>query len=165
LPVNTHKPLLLVDVDGVISLFPVHPDTCPPGNWVMVDGIVHLLSTAAGEHLRGLTSTFELVWCSGWEEKADEYLPAALGLPHGLPHVRFDGDRPEYGAHWKLAGIARAVPDHRALAWIDDAHDDDCAEWAVRREAPTLLVTTESATGLTAEHAERLHDWQRRLRA
>ena len=61
----------------------------------MVDGIAHFLSATAGEHLRRLSERFELVWCTGWEEKANEYLPLALGLPGPLPHLVFDpADRP-----------------------------------------------------------------------
>ncbi len=81
----------------------------------MVDGIAHFLSATAGEHLRSLDDDFELVWCTGWEEKANEYLPLALGLPAELPVVIFDeGDRPP-SAHWKLAGIAAWVTPSRPL--------------------------------------------------
>jgi len=159
LPINPARPALLIDVDGVISLFPVHPNTCPPGTWVMVDGIIHLLSTEAAEHLRELGRRFDLVWCTGWEEKADEYIPRALGLPRGLPHVCFGGQRPEDEAHWKLGGIDRQLGPERALAWIDDAHDEACAHWAQARHAPTLLLTTESRFGLTRAHADRLIAW------
>ena len=163
LPINPATPVLLIDVDGVISLFPVDPNTRPPGTWVMVDGIIHLLSTEAGEHLRELARRFELVWCTGWEEKADEYLPHALGLPRGLPHISFGTDRPEDEAHWKLGGIDRHVGPDRPLAWIDDAHDEACARWAQSRGAPTLLLATASASGLTQVHADGLRDWADRL--
>ena len=89
------KPLLLIDVDGVISLFGFDPARPPLGRFEMVDGIAHFLSATAGEHLRELSGQFELVWCTGWEEKANEYLPLALGLPGPLPHVIFDAcERP-----------------------------------------------------------------------
>jgi hypothetical protein len=73
------RPLLLIDIDGVISLFGFDHRSPPEGRFVSVDGIVHLLSSAAGEHLLELSEAFELAWCSGWEEKADEHLPFALG--------------------------------------------------------------------------------------
>ena len=73
------KPLLLVDVDGVISLFGFPSDERPAGIWTLVDGMPHVLSTAAAEHLLFLAGDFELVWCTGWEEKANEVLPGALG--------------------------------------------------------------------------------------
>jgi hypothetical protein len=54
-----------------------------------IDGIPHFLSAAAAQHLLALEAIFELVWCSGWEERADEHLPHLLGLPRGLPFLRF----------------------------------------------------------------------------
>src|SRR5947209_10020963 len=74
------KPLLLIDVDGVISLFGFDPARPPPGRFALVDGIAHFLSATAGAHLRELAADYELVWCTGWEEKANEHLPLALGL-------------------------------------------------------------------------------------
>jgi hypothetical protein len=128
-----------------------------------VDGIPHFLSAAAGEHLRALAERFELVWCTGWDEKANEYLPMALGLPGPLPHIIFDGgDRP-LSAHWKVAGIESGVDPARPLAWLDDAHDEACLQWASGRSAPTLLVGTDPAVGVTSEHVARLFRWARRL--
>jgi HAD domain in Swiss Army Knife RNA repair proteins len=152
-------PLLLVDVDGVISLFGFDPTSPPPGKFLLVDGIPHLISAAAGDHLRALAPAFELAWCSGWEEKADEHLRHALQLPESCPHLTFDAVGSGSQPHWKLAAIERYAGPNRPLAWIDDAHDDACADWAAAREGPTLLVTTEPAVGITAAQVERLLAW------
>ena len=155
------RPLLLVDVDGVISLFGFDTADPPAGRFQMVDGIAHFLSASAGEHLRRLSGAYELAWCTGWEEKANEYLTLALGLPTELPLVPFDDcDRPP-SAHWKVAAIDAWVGPARRLAWIDDAHDQRCQVWAEARSAPTLLVSTEPALGLTDDHVERLLEWAR----
>lgn len=152
------RPLLLLDVDGVLSLFGFDPRRPPAGPFVSVDGIPHLLSTAAAAHVAALADAFELVWCTGWEEKADEHLPFALGLPAGVPHLTFDS-APVPGRHWKLNAIeAHAGPD-RPLAWVDDGHDRECHDWALARSGPTLLITPEPATGLTAAHRDRLLAW------
>lgn len=159
------KPLLLIDVDGVISLFGFDPGRPPAGRFQMVDGIAHFLSATAGEHLRQLSGEFELSWCTGWDEKANEYLPLALGLPAELPLVIFDQlDRPA-GAHWKLVGIDACVSPSRPVAWIDDAHDGRCHAWAAERPGPTLLVTTDPAAGLTEAEVSELLAWARRLDA
>jgi hypothetical protein len=153
------QPLLLIDVDGVISLFGFDPARRPDGRFEVVDGIAHFLSATAGEHLLRLGEAFELAWCTGWEEKANDYLPHALGLPGPYPHISFDGATPIADGHWKLSAIdAYAGPD-RPLAWIDDAHDDRCETWASARGAPTLLVGTNPAVGLTDEHVELLLGW------
>lgn len=156
------RPLLLIDVDGVISLFGV--DQTRPSQVVaaLVDGIPHRLSREAAAALRDLSATFECVWCTGWEERAGEHLPVLLDLPRDWPHIAFP-DRPEWAAHWKLAGIDAHAGPHRPLAWIDDAHDTACREWAARRPGPTLLVDTDPAVGLTAEHATRIRHWAARL--
>jgi HAD domain in Swiss Army Knife RNA repair proteins len=183
------KPLLMVDVDGVLSVFGFSPHDPPEGSLHFIEGIPHFLSAAAARHLLALVSVFELVWCSGWEEKADEHLPHLLGLPRGLPHLRFErsADRTagadearagEAGAggagaggadpaagkslhgHWKLAAID-AYAHGRALAWIDDCIDAACHAWAAARGAPTLLVQTQPTIGLTAADAEALARWAR----
>jgi hypothetical protein len=156
------RPLLLIDIDGVISLFGFDPFSPPAGSAVLVDGIGHLLSAVAGDYLRALGSAFELVWCSGWEEKANDYLPLALGLPGPLPFVAFDGAARAGGGHWKLAAIDAYAAADRPLAWLDDALDERCQAWATARPAPTLLVATEPAVGLTACQVDDLLEWARR---
>ncbi len=159
---NLRDPLLLIDVDGVISLFGPRVDVRSGGRWVSVEGIPHFLSDEAARHLRELAAEFECVWCTGWEEKADEHLRTALQLPGRWPHLTFAD--PPAGAHWKLHAIdAHAGPD-RPLAWIDDSFDERCHAWADRRPGATLLVATEPDMGLTADHAARVRAWARALR-
>jgi hypothetical protein len=151
--------LLLVDVDGVVSLFGFRER--PPSGLLptAVDGIPHFLSTHAGSLLTRLSATFECTWCTGWEERAEEHLPRLLGLPGGWPHVTF-ATVPGLGErHWKLDAVESAAGPDRALAWIDDAFDDSCTTWAATRPGPTLLVQTDPATGLREEHVTRLESW------
>jgi hypothetical protein len=154
-----NKPLLMIDVDGVISLFGFDPARPPAGRFELVDGVGHFLSASAGEHLRALSGTFELVWCTGWEEKANEYLPLALGLPGPLPHLTFERAVGRANTHWKLAAIEAFASPRGPLAWIDDAHDETCTAWALARQAPTLLVSTDPAVGLTGTHVAELAQW------
>ena len=156
--------ILLIDIDGVLSLFGFDAGAPPAGRFMLVDGVPHYLSRAAAERVGRLHEDFELVWCSGWEEKADEYLPDALGLPAGLAHLTFGGPgQPRDGRHWKLDAIdAFAGPD-RPLAWIDDDFDASCQAWATARRAPTELVGTDPAVGFTADQAAHLRRWARRL--
>src|SRR2546425_28175 len=88
------RPLLLVDIDGVLSLFgprehgseagsaPVGRaaeaasageeghEAPVSGSFHAIDGIPHFLSSTAAAHLLTLEPFFELVWASGWEGKA-----------------------------------------------------------------------------------------------
>jgi HAD domain in Swiss Army Knife RNA repair proteins len=154
------KPLLFVDIDGVISLFGFASAARPAGTWLNVDGVPHLISAAATEHLLVLAPSFDLVWCSGWEDKADEHLVRVLHLPVRPPFLTFPVSTG--AAHWKLATVERYAGE-RPAAWIDDGFDDSCHAWAAARPAPTLLVATDPATGLDAACAERLRRFARDL--
>ena len=174
----------MVDIDGVVSLFGpgalgppavangaraahLHPDAPEglEGAFHSIEGIPHFLSATAAAHLLALAGRYEPVWASGWEEKADEYLPHLLGLPAGLPFVRFSelsrSGRTTH-AHWKLEAIG-AYAGSRPMAWVDDAFNEACHEWARAREAPTLLVATEPSRGLTAHEAAVLRRWAEAL--
>jgi hypothetical protein len=152
----------MVDVDGVISLFGFDAQVRPAGRFHTIDGIPHFLSSQAGSHLLDLQSEFELVWASGWEEKANEYLPHLLGLSGPLPYLSFDRSPGRTNAHWKLDAI-EAHCGARPLAWIDDSFNDACHEWAAAREAPTLLVQTLPDRGLTQHEAQHLQAWAHTL--
>jgi HAD domain in Swiss Army Knife RNA repair proteins len=156
----TNRPILFLDVDGVISLFGFAPDAGPlPGPLHWIDGIAHFIPEEVGKRLVRLADSFELVWATGWEERANEHLPFILGLPFGdLPCLTFEGRAVFGSAHWKLDAIAEYAAD-RPAAWIDDNIDDDCAAWAESRSFPTLLVQTDPAVGLTDEHVEELLGW------
>lgn len=160
LPQKRALPLLLVDIDGVVSLWGWADSQRPRGRWTLVDGIGHFLSLEAAGRLRELQDAYELVWCSGWEDRANDHLPLLVGLGP-LPHLAFDpsSDDAEPRAHWKLAAIdAYAGPD-RALAWVDDAFNAGCHAWAAERAGPTLLVETRPAEGFTLAQAEQLRAW------
>jgi len=155
-------PLLLVDVDGVLSLFGSAAGVPPAARPALVDGLPHLLSEHAAAALLSVGGRFECVWCTGWEERADEHLPGLLGLPAGWPHLRFDGAAGPGAStlgHWKLEAIDAYAGPERALAWIDDAHDAACRAWAAGRPGPTRLVTTDPAVGFTAADAAKLAAW------
>jgi hypothetical protein len=151
------RPILAVDIDGVISLFGAEEQ--PDRSFTkleLVDGVPHLISLPVGDRLLRLSEHFELVWASGWEDKANFYLPALLGVPD-LPHVSFDGVAPG-AAHWKLEPLTEYAGS-RALAWIDDNFNEACYAWAEERAEPTLLVPTESHLGLEEAHVEALRQW------
>jgi hypothetical protein len=152
------RPILAVDVDGVISLFGF--DETPDASvaqFELVDGVVHCISLPAGKRLLRLAEHYELIWATGWEDKANYYLPRLLGLPE-LPHLTFDGAARFGTAHWKL-GPLDAYCAGRAMAWIDDNFDESCEAWAHERSEPTLLVPTQADQGLQEAETEALIAW------
>jgi hypothetical protein len=158
------RPILAVDVDGVISLFGLdEPPDRDSARFELIDGMVHCISTAAGDRLRRLSEHFDLVWATGWEGRANDVLPTLLGIEE-LPYLSFDGAARFGSAHWKLGPLDEYAGE-RPLAWIDDSFDESCFDWARERDrrAPTLLVPTESDIGIEEAHAETLLGWAREL--
>jgi hypothetical protein len=163
---KSDKPVLAVDIDGVISLFgfdqPIEPGRAggdAPGEFHLIDGMLHCIAMDTGPRLNRLGKSYELVWASGWEDRANDHLPGILGVPE-LPYLTFDG-RARFGtAHWKLEALDEYAGS-RPLAWIDDSLDPSCHEWAENRSAPTLLVPTESDVGLLDVHVDVIERWAR----
>jgi hypothetical protein len=157
------RPILFLDVDGVISVFGFDPQIAQfPGPIHWIDGVAHCIPDEIGARLTRLADAFDLVWATGWEEKANDYLPYILQIAGPLPCLTFDGRAVFGSAHWKLDAIdeyARGRP----AAWIDDNVDDECRAWADGRDAPTLIVQTRSPIGITDDHVEELLDWAKSL--
>ena len=148
----------------MISLFGFSPRLGRlPGPIHQIDGIAHCIPESVGERLATLAEHFELVWASGWEERANDHLPYLLKLPfRELPFLTFDGRAVFGSAHWKVDAIDHYAGD-RPAAWIDDNLNADCYRWAETRAAPTLLVETSPSVGLTDEHVSELVSWAERL--
>jgi hypothetical protein len=163
---ETKPPILFVDVDGVISLFGFAPGAGElPGPLHWIDGVAHCIPAAVGERLVRLAEGFELVWATGWEERANEHLPYLLDLPFSeLPSLTFEGRAVFGSAHWKVDAIDEYAAD-RPAAWIDDNMNEECRAWADRRSAPTLLVETSPSEGLTDAHVEQLLSWAAGVKA
>ncbi len=151
------RPILLVDVDGVLALFNLAGQP-PAGVWHLIEGFPYYLSSETAALLHEAAEHFDLAWCTGWEDRANDYLPRLLGTPGPLPVVYFDRNPGRGNAHWKLAAID-AFSAARPVAWIDDALNDECHAWAGARTAagtPTLLVQTEPHIGLHRDHLTEL---------
>lgn len=159
----SERPVLACDVDGVISLFGFEgPLDEVPGDFHLIDGVAHCIARGVGERLLRLADHFELIWATGWEERANDHLPNLLGLPDDLHALTFAG-RARFGtAHWKLDALDEYAGD-RPLAWIDDSLDESCHAWAADRQAPTLLVPTESPVGLVDSQVEAVIEWAQGL--
>ena len=93
--------------------------------------MAHCIAFEVGERLRRLAPHYDMVWATGWEDRANDYLLHLLGLER-LPVIRFGGDAKFGSAHWKLDPIAEYAAGRR-LAWIDDSLDDECHRWAADR--------------------------------
>ncbi|WP_205696964.1 hypothetical protein [Conexibacter sp. SYSU D00693] len=169
------RPALFCDIDGVLSLWGWPSGTpqsaWPDGRWADIEGIPHYLSHTAAIHLSDLQSKFDVIWASGWEERANTHLPHALGLGP-FPYLELDAartaghgpgeavpSRRSVRGHWKLPSIAAWAGPDRPLAFVDDVLDERCWAWAAERSlrVPTLLVETRPPSGLDDAAAAKLH--------
>ncbi|WP_119293981.1 HAD domain-containing protein [Streptomyces sp. YIM 130001] len=159
--VADRRPLLLLDVDGVLN--PFAADDCPEGYrehaFFPEDESPVRLCDAHGPWLNDLAQGFDLVWATGWEDEANTFITPVLSLPL-LPVVRFPPA--PFDAAEKVPAID-AFADGRPAAWVDDAHAPEAWAWADARVAPTMLVATDPSRGLTAKTVEELLCWRTSL--
>jgi hypothetical protein len=144
------RPLLLIDVDGVLLPF---PDRRPGFDGVAVQGAPYGFCAEHGAWLRELAAEYELAWCTMWGERANQDISPRLRLPP-LPVVEL-WDEVDGLDRWKLPGVRRFVGD-RPVAWVDDGFDAPTRAWARERAAPTLLLGVGHRTGLGLRHFRRL---------
>ena len=164
------KPLLFIDVDGVISTYGFAGNKGVPGNaspsgeipagrFHMVDGIVHHIGDGMDRRINTLLPHFESMWATGWGERANDHLVHLLNLPSELEVVEFAvAPSTDGSGHWKLDSLTARAGDLPA-AWIDDGHNEACLEWAASRTASTLLISTDPFIGLTDDHVDELIAW------
>src|SRR6185437_3745053 len=104
------KPLLFLDVDGVLALFP------PPADGVRVaneeNRMVVTVCPGVRDRVDRLRETFEIIWATAWQGAAHMQFRDHLGLPReSYPYIRYMG--------CKLPEIVRFAAGRR-WAWVDD---------------------------------------------
>ncbi|WEO99800.2 hypothetical protein A6P39_040370 [Streptomyces sp. FXJ1.172] len=132
-----HRPLLLLDVDGVLREHVFFPGEEPPVR----------PCDAHGPWLADLGREFELAWATAWEDEANTFVAPVLNLPT-LPVVRFPPV--PFDSAEKVPAIDTFAGDRPAV-WVDDVLTPEAWTWAHCRTVPTLLVTTNPAHGLTSQ--------------
>ena len=157
------RPLLLIDVDGVLNPLAVRRQGYVPPGFVAhdLDGLRVFLAREHGIWLTSLAVDFDLVWATSWEHDADRLIAERVGVPRGLPVITFEA--PQTGWTAKLPDVIRFIGD-RPGAWVDDALGTDEYAWASSRDVPTLLIQPDHRVGLTSAHIDQLRAFALELR-
>ena len=154
------RPLLFLDVDGVLNPFPETPPGFEEHDFFPDDDEPVRLSAAHRDWLQELAEVYELVWATGWGDEANRVLNPFFGLPTfpvvPLPATRFEPSMKVPAIDEFAAG--------RPAAWVDDMLTPEARAWADARRFATLLVEVDSATGLTRPQVEDVLTWAASLR-
>ena len=149
------KPLLFMDVDGVLNPFPATPDGFDEFAFFPGEDEPVRLTPVHGEWLVELGEVFEIAWATGWGDHANRILAPHFGLPEYavvvVPSTRFDPAD-------KVPAVA-AYAGERPAAWVVDIVTPEARAWAARRAAPTLLLAVDPAVGLVRSQVDELLEW------
>jgi len=157
------RPILFLNVDGVIA---VHPESeeLPLGEWYELGSSRAYVPDQALERVRALTSRFELVWATRWEDRANECFGPRLGFRDDVKVVRLGSDERWDAGTRKIKAIDAAAG-KRPAAWVDANITRRDEGWAKTRLAPTLLVRTDPYEGISDDDVGRLFKWADSLAA
>lgn len=161
---------LLLDVDGVLCPFrneirAIHPkyrkerlDLYP--GFIYHEDYYVFTSTENARRVKRLMNTFEIHWCTGWGNAANEVIAPLHGFPE-FPTVPLEMHDISEHVHWKYNGIVPYVKDE-PYAFVDDDIFEDGLEYARHRTAngiPTFWCKTDCDVGLTDDHVRQLEDF------
>lgn len=155
------KPLLFLDVDGVLNILPgvkktrkTPPEGFEPDYADVGPGVNRpvLINKEIGAGLRSLSDDVEIIWLSHWNSRANR-----LGALLGLPRFDFVAVPAFASPRGKTHGIRL---DHRAygrpIIWVDDdAHPSDAAYLRERLVTPYFAaLQPDPAVGLRLQDIE-----------
>jgi hypothetical protein len=158
------RPLILVDVDGVIAIprayASYHGEAVLGGLTVRVS-----CNPGAGQALLKLAEDTgaELAWCTMWEEWANEGIASILGLPP-LPvaQVRDPLSEP-YWEHGRKFGLKATYvlpwARGRRFVWFDDDHGELREASRLMLPGQGLPVLVSPRAGLNPRHVEEARKW------
>ncbi len=171
---KTLKPLVLLDIDGVINAYP-SDDGLEAQRLLWRAGNHGWTVTVAHDTIRALRrvlpAAHEVLWCTAWRAEANEgprtWLVEMMLLPEGkMLDVVSDGGGIGIGGFtvdWKLEAVTmnekviKARREGRPIYWIEDFNWHKKMPWIPRPSVEELGITgidTGQVGRLTLEHLE-----------
>jgi len=170
------RPVLYVDVDGVLNAF---EDLDHDGESFRANGYLIRVPDGIRERIAHLGEHFQMAWGTMWEHDAPEYLSPVLGFGDDWPVAdRFSrfarpGEGMPLGVKlsdalgedrtWKLTGLLEHAATHTLpFAWLDDDLEADAYaafEQINAQGRPCMLAHTDAAFGLDDEVTGTLIAW------
>lgn len=170
---ETHRPLLLIDVDGPLNPYAAPPHRRPegyethrmrPSGWEQPwqKPLRVWLNPTHGATLRSLP--FDLIWCTTWAHEANEWIAPHIGLP-SLPVIEWPNgaQAPRHACpdetFWKTEHVVKWAAG-RPFAWIDDDFNDTDRDYvAQHHDGPALLHWVNPRKGLLDPDFKTLTAW------
>lgn len=167
----TQKPILFLDVDGVINCFPgpTFEQLLMSQDWA--DG----LATTKGrtykiwwrrpiiERLTTLVNEgrIEIVWLTTWGQNAVTEISSLVGLNPTTAIEDTSGKRAPEPGWWKWERVKEAIGDtSRPFVWFDDELGPPITGFALSLyDGQAFLRAPESNPGLTIEDLDELEEW------
>ena len=126
-PSTNKRPLVLLDVDGVINDLAALSGGVDPRTHAIVasNGFRVAIPHYMPVLIQWLCEVADVHWCTTWRHRANDEIAMHLGIPT-LPVVD-DGTNDRH-VHWKAAAAhdlaAMALAEGRRVVWIEDFYDD-----------------------------------------
>jgi hypothetical protein len=152
--VTRRKPILFLDVDGVLNV--LRPDYDERKITLPGDKFPHYLYPT--EHtlpfMRWAWDVFDVRWCTAWGEDANVIAKWAE-----LPERPCAASPRSTSMEWKLEGVraVMAVNRRRPATWIEDGIGPVAEAWAAKKR-DFFYVFTDHTVGVTKAHATALSD-------
>jgi hypothetical protein len=159
--VESSRPALLLDVDGVLEIEPY--EKMPADYLIKSDEPWWAYNPAHGDWLRQVGRITDIYYISDYRDESHGRVAARLGLPE-YDWINDDAWRCQAKTYAAARSLAiTALFGHRPLVWIDDEIGIPEFGWAQERNkrAPTLIVKTEIESGLQTGQMGHITNWLR----
>jgi len=146
-PLNPDRPLLLLDVDGVLNPLSLHrPDAWPDFEQADVHGYDLWLSEEMGRALSRVNAS--VAWCTTWCDDPRGLVEIARYMGGLCPLWMGSWGNP---FSWKSAMVAHALERFSLVIWIDDDERFEPSPHNLMR------ITPNAFEGLHPEDINRMH--------